>query len=165
MGKLSTFTLFAKDLGADDQTGLVIRTHAHFETALRHYVESVVAAPEHLPKLPYDGVLRLACALGFDTNHLAALRALGDLRNHFGHRHDATLSEENVGKLLTAFGPQYRPLVIASYEELNAGKQLPGPSTFQELPPYNKFVTVAVCLRAVVEEEFEKIGQKVPDDI
>jgi hypothetical protein len=165
MGKVSPFTLFAKDLGAADQTGLVIRTHAHFDTAVRHYVESVVAAPEHLPKLPYDGVLRLACALGFDTNHLAALRALGDLRNHFGHRHDAMLTEENVGKLLKAFGPECRPLVITSYEELNAGRKVPGPGTFQGLPPYNKFVIVAVCLRVVVEEEFEKIGQKVPDDI
>lgn len=156
MKALSPFEQFAKDLGADDETGLVIRTHAHIESGLRHYIDCAVSFPEHLPKLTYDAVVRLACALGFDAAHLGALRGLGALRNYFGHRHDAKLTEKNVNELLSAFGER-RQLVISTYQDLRATERVSGPQTFDALHPYNKFVVVALCLRALIDNELEDL--------
>src|SRR5690606_25262364 len=89
---------FSRDLLSEDALGAVVRAHIHVEAAIRSFVESKVASPKHLPKMAYEGRLRLAVALGFDDAYLECLKYLVDLRNEFGHNLGAQLTEKRVNE-------------------------------------------------------------------
>jgi len=138
---------FFHDLNSEDETGLLIRTHLHIERVIREYINRHVPHPKHLPRLTYEAALRLACALGLNEKFLAPLKELGDLRNHFGHSHDAVLDEEKVNRLLSRFSEPYRELIVNGYEETRRQGKIRGPLSFNELHPVNKFGLIALLLR------------------
>jgi hypothetical protein len=146
------------DLNSDDDIGLLIRAHLHVERAVRGYIDQCVPFPERLPRLTYDSAVRLACALGLDETYLAPLKALGKLRNHFGHSQDAVLGEKEVSELLASFTENGRDRIAASYESVRQRGAITGPESFADLPPGNKFGLVVVLLRTALAQALGETG-------
>ena len=148
--------LIAALLG-EDILGVVVRTHIHIEARLNALLEIAVPHPSLLPNLRYEQRLRLACALGLHERWFKQLKLLGDIRNKFGHRIDADLTEEMVSGLEYAFDPQDLPGFLAGVQAAN-----PEISTFEEFrkwPPKRRFVMLAVGLDKMLEMAAQEFMQ------
>jgi len=94
---------FYAHLAAEDELGVVIRAHVHIEASINDFIDSKIPYPDLLPRIPYEGRLRLANALGLEKSHFDALKLLGDIRNSFDHNVNAELTD----KKLMNFTPNY----------------------------------------------------------
>jgi hypothetical protein len=141
---------FYQHLIAEDELGVVVRAHIHIEASLTEFVEARTPFPEHLPRLTYEARLRLACALGLKRDHFDALKILGDIRNSFGHRIDAKLTDPKINELFSKLPPDTRQLTLQAYDMTNAKREVKGPPKLLDLPPKDRFVLIAVMLQSFI---------------
>jgi hypothetical protein len=146
---------FFQDLNSEDDIGLLIRSHLHVERAVREYIDQCVPFPAHLPRLTYSAAVQLACSLGLDDTYLAPLKALGKLRNHFGHNYEAELGETEIANLLASLAKEDRLWIAAAYESARHTGNIRGPQTFNELAPGNKFGLFVVALRTMLAKALD----------
>jgi hypothetical protein len=95
---------FLRSVTTEDETGMVIRVHLYFEQLLGWGLEQHLQHPETLLSgqgLRYNQKVRFCYALGLiDDECLAFLRALGTLRNQFGHKLGKVLTDADVASLV-----------------------------------------------------------------
>ena len=139
---------FSRHLTAEDELGVIIRAHIHVEASLNEIVVALVPFPDDLPRLNYEPKLKLACALGLKQDRFQPLKRLGDLRNSFGHRLDATLSDSKVNELYGALCTEDKDLIAAAYKMTNDQRGDSNPPAFDTLPAKDRFVLIAVMLKA-----------------
>lgn len=141
---------FFMHLNSEDELGVVVRAHIHIEASLNAFVDARVPYPDRLPRLPYEGRLRLACALGLMHSHFDALKVLADIRNSFGHRVDAKLTDGKLKELYGKLPPETQELVVRAYEMTNRQRGFINPPEFPSLSPKDRFVLIAVMLKSFV---------------
>ena len=138
---------FYEHLIAEDELGMVVRAHIHIEASIVDFLKQVVPKPNLLPRLPYEAKIRLACALGLDHDHFPALKALGDIRNNFGHDLKAQLTDDVVKRIFQALPEFSRAAAIGAYGRILdtgiAGERPP----FESLSARDRFVLIAVVLK------------------
>lgn len=141
---------FYDHLSADDELGVVVRAHIHVEANVNAFVQAIIPYPDRLPRLQYEGRLRLACALGLRHDHFEALKLLGDIRNSFGHRLDAKLTNEKVNELYSKLPEETQEIVLTGYKTAaqKAGHQ--SPQKFSTLDAKSRFVFIVVILKSFV---------------
>ena len=106
---------FLEALFGEDDLGVVIRTHIHIESSVNRLLNLLISLPDELPQLRYDQKLKLCCAMGMDKTLYPALKALGDLRNAFGHNIDTKLTSKSISQLLAAVSPDDMETIGLSY--------------------------------------------------
>lgn len=136
---------FYQILTAEDELGVVIRAHIHLEASILDFLEATVLKPKLLPRLPYEGKLRLACALGLDQDYFDSLKALGDLRNQFGHNLQAALSNVTVNELYAKLPTIGKEVTLGTYAKTIVGHD--DVPAFDSLSPKDRFVLMAVVLK------------------
>ena len=136
---------FYRSLVAEDELGVVVRAHIHVEASIIEFLEATVPYPKLLPRLNYEARLRLACALGLDSDHFDSFKALGDLRNSFGHNLTATITDAKVNELFSKLPPIAKEAVLGAYAtSIVCHDDMP---VFQKLRPKDRFVFIAVGLK------------------
>lgn len=146
---------FYKHLVAEDELGMVVRAHIHIEASIIDYLKQVVPNPGLLPRLTYEARLRLACALGLDQDHFDALKALGDIRNRFGHNIEARLTDEAVNDLYAHMPPLAKEATLGAYARTTEGST-EAPS-FDKLSARDRFVLIAVALKMFAVHSAAKV--------
>jgi hypothetical protein len=137
---------FYEHLIAEDELGAVVRAHIHVEASLIEFIRCSVPQPDQLPRLTYELRLRLACALGLEQDHFAALKTLGDIRNSFGHNLEAKLTDQAVNDLFGKLPEQAKSATLAGYQEMvKRGDTQVG--RFQDLSARDRFVFIAIALK------------------
>lgn len=140
-------------LDAEDALGMVIRAHIHIESMLIGLVEREIKNPEFMPKgLRYEQRVSLACALGLRGDVHPALRALGEIRNAFGHKPDTRLDRPMVAKLLNAFSQDHKDAIAAFHEDLySIAESGVKNKRLNEASPREQFISCVLHLYAVLE--------------
>lgn len=138
---------FLADLTAEDELGVVIRTHIHVEASIIEFVRARVRFPDELPRLTYESRLRLAMALGLKNEYFEALKLLGDIRNSFSHKLEASLSNEKIDELFSKLGPEPKELTLEAYTMTKKQRGEADGPTFNKLPPKDRFIFMAVVLK------------------
>jgi hypothetical protein len=138
---------FYEHLAAEDELGAVVRAHIHVEASLIDFIRSSVPFPDKLPRLTYELRLRLACALGLEQEHFAALKALGEIRNSFGHNLKAELTDQAVNDLYEKLPDLTKGAALAGYEAMVERGDTSAHS-FHALCARDRFVFVAIALKA-----------------
>lgn len=141
---------FHKHLTTEDELGVVVRAHIHIEASVNDFLEHVVPFPDLMPRLQYETKLRLACALGLRQDRFAALKLLGDIRNLFGHKLDAVLTDAKINELYFALPPKDQNLVVDVYNATVEQMGEKNPPPFANLTPKDRFVLIAVLLKTFV---------------
>ncbi len=143
---------FLKDLRGEDELGMVIRAHIHIEHHLNELLNMVIPYPGYLKamQLDYAGKVNLAGATGLRPDIVSPLLALGNLRNQMAHKLGTKITKSRERNFYKTFGSEGKHTIQQSYErtrrDLRVGK---GPK-LNELSPPDKFVLMAVTLRAAL---------------
>src|SRR5690606_7620378 len=140
---------FYAHLISEDELGAVVRAHIHVEASLVDFLRWSVPRPELLPRLTYELRLRLACALGLDQDHFQALKALGDIRNSFGHNLEAKLTDQTVNDLFGRLPEQSKAATLGSYAAMVERGDVEV-EQFTALSARDRFVVIAVVLKTFV---------------
>lgn len=141
---------FFQHLTAEDELGVVLRAQIHIEAGVNDLLNSLVPRPDDLPRLQFEGRVRLACSLGLSRKYLEPLKSLGDLRNRFAHRLDARLDDQIVNSLYSKLSKGDQSCVLEAYRA-TANPQAPEtPPNFEKLPPKDRFVLIAVVLKGMI---------------
>jgi hypothetical protein len=149
-------SVFLDALRREDSLGAVVRAHIHVEARLIELIETLVASPEHLPRLQYEQRANLAVALGLDPRLLPALKAFGHLRNTFAHRLDVELTMAMVDSLFEAFAEADRQNILNAYGM--TGQQL-GETwpPFPEADARQKFMIIAITFDRYLEAAIDEV--------
>lgn len=93
---------FIEALAAEDELGLVVRTHLYVEAALnRSFLFRFQVSQEELSTigLSFAQKIKLAKVLGISSSILRSLERLNTIRNKFAHRLESTLDVGEVHNL------------------------------------------------------------------
>lgn len=141
----------SKHLSAEDEMGVVIRAHIHIEANLSEFIDKAIPHPELLSKrMPYESRVRLACSLGFEKEYLDSLKLLGDIRNEFGHKLNARLTDEKVNELYSKLPSMARNGVLVAYEATKNKLEKHDAPAFDKLSAKDRFSLIAVALKMFV---------------
>lgn len=141
---------FHKDLTAEDELGAVIRAHIHIESSIIDFVRARVHYPDDLPRLQYEARLRLATSLGLKQEYFEGLKLIGDIRNSFSHKLDATLTDAKINELFSKLCDEGRELTLTAYQMTNRHLEMTDTLPFDKLPARDRFTLIAVTLKAYV---------------
>jgi hypothetical protein len=140
-----------KECEAEDDLGLVIRTHIIIEQYLNTLIDSLVPAPEYISKmkLDYSSTVKLAMSLGLNPRFEKALNCLGSIRNGFAHRLRDDISKEDVNNLYKSLSEEDKEIISSGVGV--AAKEVYGKSSKQrDLPINQQFVNLVVVLAAAL---------------
>jgi hypothetical protein len=150
MARPTIDSAFFQHLTAEDELGVVLRAQIHLEASLSQFIDAVVPFPDQLPRMQYEGRLRLACAFGLNHEYFAALKFLGDLRNRFAHSLDVKLNESTLNEWFAKLPSEGQEVAMQAYEATNKRTQEANRPDFRNLPPQDRFVLIAVVLKGFV---------------
>lgn len=142
----ATDEVFFDSLRSEDSLGVVVRAHIHIEARLNQVLHALTPHPKHLPNLRYEQRVRLAVALGLNEEILQPLKELGDIRNAFGHRLDAALTDGMVNKLFNSFTESDRHTIRRAYAHTYMQLGEAETAVLDEADARVKFVVIAVTL-------------------
>lgn len=142
---------FHNALMGEDELGVVLRAHFYVEAELEALIKALLPFPNEIPRLRYEQKLKLACALGLDKSTFPPLKALGDLRNSFGHRIGASLTPDMAKVLFESLSIDDRGIVLSGYNTTRSQMEADLPS-FELLGPKDAFVIVAVALHKMLSD-------------
>lgn len=142
---------FIRVLFAEDALGAVIRAHIMIEAQVNEIIEGLVFDPKNLPNLRFEQRARLMVALGASEELLGPLVELGRIRNAFGHRLDAEITDTMVDKWSQSFSESDREMMGRAIEKTCADLGQPS-AKLAEHDPKSRFVLVAVFLRQVLRQ-------------
>jgi hypothetical protein len=151
---------FHDSLMGEDELGVVLRAHFYIEAEIEALIAALIPFPSELPRLRYEQKLKLACALGFDGSAFPPLKALGDLRNSFGHQIGAHLTSAMVRTLFDSFTAEDQAIVLAGYNKSRTqlGDELP---SFEDLGPKDSFVVIAVTLHKMLAWAVQEVKSDI----
>lgn len=154
---------FLNSLFGQDTLGVVVRAHIHIEARLNEIIRLLVGEPELLPKMRFEQRVNLAGALGLTSQALPPLKALGDIRNAFGHRLNVTLTREMVWKLWNTFSPEHKQVVLSGHQVVRREfPDQPWPD-FESLGPRDMFISLATALdKMLISAQAEIFGEEEP---
>lgn len=138
---------FLDALFGEDELGVVIRAHIHIEARVYTLLESLIPFPGKLPKLRFDQVLNLVCALGLRDTFIGGIKELGNIRNRFGHQLDTKLTAGRVENILDNMSEEDSEILLRGYE---MGEIAEINSPFESLNPKSKFIIVCVGLDSLL---------------
>lgn len=117
---------FMRSVSTEDDTGMVIRAHLYFEQLLGWGLEQRLDKPEAVlggQGVTYNQKLRLCYALSIiDDECYGFLRALGKIRNSFGHDLGRQLTEDDIVALVSPLRKELRN----QFEVMQTGIQAEG---------------------------------------
>ena len=137
---------FLNALFGEDDLGVVVRTHIYLESAVNALLDILILVPHELPRLRYEQKLKLCCSMGMDKTLFPPLKALGDLRNSFGHNIDTELTQGALDRLLASVSPADRESIISAYNTTRATTNENLPELFANLDPKGQLIGVVIWL-------------------
>ncbi len=141
-----------------DELGVVLRAQLYIENKLDELLLSMIPKPEHFHQmqLNYSAKVKLACALGFDSDFKGMLLALGSIRNKFAHNLDQAIDEETMKNLHSVAHPLYRERLP---EFINSQSQGSKVSSFNEVHPRDQFTTLVIALWVIMTRAIEQVEE------
>jgi hypothetical protein len=151
---------FFQTLAGDDDLGTVIRAHIQLESMLQDFVRSMAPCPKHVKasSMKFEQIIQLALILGLDDKLMAALSAIGGLRNKFAHRPDMKLDDETANNLYATLSSSEKAAVQKMYKSVVKGGR--GPANFSEAHPKGKVGLCLVSVRAALLVQLARATHK-----
>jgi len=148
--ELSNEQLFLDSLFTQDDLGAVIRTHLIVENLINEALEILAPCPESIKdlRLDYNGKLNLLCVLGMDAEVKQIFSALGGMRNKFAHKLSYKLDKEAVNTLYQKLRGKDKDIIMQCHDRMRK-RQTPTIPPYGELPEKDKFILIAVAIRAL----------------
>ncbi len=147
---------FYQALAGEDDLGVVIRAQIHVESSLNDFITKKISDLKTLRQLRFNQRIDLAYELGLDSELKSPLKILGELRNSFAHKIEASLSKDKVESFYNAFDEKTQSFFQTAYEATGSEmlKEIPN---FSGLCPKDKFVIMATILKARVVVELSRV--------
>lgn len=144
---------FYADMAGKDALTVVVRSAIYVESQIIQLIEENVSDPSHLARmdLAFLQKVHLAAAIGLDSRLIPPLKALGEIRNKFAHRLDATLSANEADNFYSVFNSQDKQIIQRVYDrtrKISAAKRRP--SRFGSLPALERFTLCVAALRGAI---------------
>jgi hypothetical protein len=103
----------------------------------------------------------LATSLGLKQEYFESLKLIGDIRNSFSHKLDATLTDAKINELSSKLCDEGRELTLTAYQMTNRQLEMTDALSFDKLPVRDRFTLIAVTLKAyVVAAAHEAVPRK-----
>jgi hypothetical protein len=148
---------FQKALFGEDELGAVVRAHIHIEAQVNTLLSVLVPFPNRLPRLRFEQMLNLACALGLRDDSIVAFKELGNIRNQFGHQLNTRLTTGMVEKMIKGLSLDDLDTLLLTYEITR--QQTPsGP--FETLSAKDKFIILCVSLDKLLLQSIEEVKNR-----
>jgi hypothetical protein len=147
---------FHAALAGEDELGVVLRSHFYIEAELEAFIDSLIPNPNSLPRLKYEQKIKLACALGLHTSVVPPLKALGDLRNSFGHQIGAHLTVPMLNKMHDSFVPEDQESIRKGYDKTRAEIDTTLPP-MEDLGPKDRFVLLSIALHKILTQVVSEV--------
>lgn len=149
-----------ESLLAEDELGLVIRSHLYIENILDEILSILIPAPKHLEdmNLGYSAKVKLICALGFDPDYKQMLLALGSYRNKFAHNIKTKIDEKLVKDLHSKVHQTLRDAFPKITQNISGQKH--NKLSFNEIHPRDQFIGLVVSLWVVMNGAAEEAKKK-----
>ncbi len=151
---MSLDTKFQEALFGEDELGVVVRAQIHIEARVNALLEILVPFPKKLPRLRFEQMLNLACALGLRDTSISAIKELGNIRNRFGHQLDTRLTAGMVERILEGLSVEDRETLLQGYEMT---LQQISSSPFESLSPKDKFIIICTSLDKLLLQAIEEV--------
>ena len=109
-------------LMGEDPLGVVIRAHIHIEHELVEFIRARCHPPDAILAVTegYARRVKLALKLGLPPEFKEALHMIGDLRNRFAHRPNASIERQDADRLDAALAPDTKAMIDGAYHATSA---------------------------------------------
>ena len=153
---------FRSALGAEDELGVVIRTHIYVESELNTLIQRLIPFPEFLTPMEMDYFQRvhLTIALGLKEEMKSPLIALGTLRNKFSHNIGTSLSENVVENFYKTFSGPDKQIIHACYDRTRKDFGNGMKFKMKSLNPKDKFTLYAITIRQALLVAIHQFDQR-----
>ena len=142
---------FYADMNGNDALTVVVRAAIYIESHIIHLIEANLdAVSVNKMDLTYLQRVYLAAAIGMHPRLVKPLKALGEIRNKFAHRLDASLSENEAENFYSAFDATDKQIIQAVYQRTRKASAKKRPSQFKSLPALERFTLCITALRAAL---------------
>jgi len=154
----------------EDALGVVIKGAIFVENQLIRFIEENVVDAKYADSAArsFQGRSDLAVALGLAQRFRAPLKVLGEIRNGFAHKLDASIEAEPVNRFLNSFTPEDRERFLGSYRNTMNRQAWEGVLTFAQSEPIQQFRVLVIALRAALiiarKQSAIQRGDLSPDD-
>jgi hypothetical protein len=138
-------------MSGKDALTIVVRAAIYIESQVIHLIEAHLD-PVHVNKmdLTYLHRVYLAAAVGMEPRLIKPLKALGEIRNKFAHRLDASLSENEAENFYSAFDEADKRIIQGVYQRTRKASAQKRPARLKSLPALERFTLCATALRSAL---------------
>lgn len=142
---------FYADMSGKDALTVVVRAAIYIESQIIHLIEANLDAV-HVNKMDLTYLQRvyLAGAIGMEPRLIKPLKALGEIRNKFAHRLDASLSENEAENFYSSFDAVDKHIIQRVYQRTRKTSAKKRPSQLKSLSPLERFTLCATALRSAL---------------
>ncbi len=142
---------FYADMSGEDALTVVVRAAIYIESHILRLIEANLD-PVHINKMDLTYLQRvyLAAAIGMEPRLVKPLKALGEIRNKFAHRLDASLSENEAANFYSAFDSVDKQVIQSVYHRTRKVTAKKRPALLKSLPPLERFTLCAAALRSAL---------------
>jgi hypothetical protein len=147
---------------SDDDLGAVIRGHLYVEAAVNRLIDAMLPFPQELSdsRLGWPQRVDLALALGLKAQYGSPLKKIGQIRNKFAHRPDASLDDKDVSGLYDSLDAEDRDIVLESFRRTQTQAPEPLQAKFNELTPKDRFTLLMVTLHSILLVAIAEVTKK-----
>jgi hypothetical protein len=149
-----------KALLAEDELGLVVRSHLYVENLLDKLLALLAPFPEYLEEinLSYASKVRLVCVLGFDPDFKPMLLELVRIRNKFAHNLSQKIDLGMVKNLHSLIHSDLADEFPKAMRKIVGGDEY-GP-TFKEAHPRDQFTALVITLWVVMCGAVKEVNER-----
>ena len=136
---------FMDAIKAEDDLGVVIRSHIFLELLINRFIQAHLTDPEVFNSCDFEYHQRVAIAvsLGLHCDLLKPLNFIGSLRNSFAHHPDRKLEKQDANNFYKCFSGNHKSMLQEVYNTLD-GDDTP----MKDLDPLSRFMLYATTIRA-----------------
>ncbi|WP_260963319.1 hypothetical protein [Pseudomonas citri] len=140
---------FISAILAEDELGIVIRSHIYIESALDSFIDEFIHDFSYIKKMQLDFSQRvnLAVAVGFPKEYASALMHLGEMRNKFAHRLDTKIDKSSMKNFYKTFSSEQKNLIHLTFKNTIEKVSIGHKKTLLDLSPKEQFAILSTALR------------------
>jgi len=146
----------------DEDLIAAVRGHLYIEIQLNRLIERLVPYPEEIEnsKLGWQQRVQLALGLGLKSQYGPPLKKLGNIRNKFAHRPDASIEDKDIAKLYQCLHREDQEVVLESFRHTQCQVDDPVDGEFKDLSAKDRFTLIIVALNAMLQVAVSEVERK-----
>lgn len=146
----------------DEDLIAAVRGHLYIEIQLNHLIERLVPYPEEIENsmLGWQQRVELVLGLGLKSQYGPPLKKLGNIRNKFAHRPDASIEDKDIMELYQCLHREDQDVVLESFRHTQGQVDDPVEGEFNDLSAKDRFTLIVVALNAVLQIAVSEVAGK-----